>query len=87
MRFKSEKLGKEEEELETRELISVMYLASLDWHSVLQNKFDGLLTRDWKFQEKSLRDLRDFQESLPEYVGEDRPERRDAKKKKRNRQT
>src|SRR4051812_22053062 len=42
MRFKSEKLGKLSEEVKNKEIISVLYLASVDWVSVLQNKFDGL---------------------------------------------
>ena len=73
-------------ERKKRELISVGVLCAQDWVKFLGEKFGGLLRRSWQFQEHlSEETLADFKRDFPQYVGEDRPQRRERKKKRKER--
>ena len=71
MILSSAKSGTQSQELETRELIDVRFVASVDWYSALKTKFNSLLKRPWKFREH-LNDvqLERLKRELPEYAAE-----------------
>lgn len=81
MIFRSEKTSTSKEEIPNRELVSVQYLASQNWEKILSEKFDGLVTRAWRFQELlKPATLARFKKDFPHYVGADDPERRKERK-------
>lgn len=80
----SQNTGTEEEEAPNTILMSVCLLSSKDWHSFLDSQFQALLSRTWQFKEKlKKKTLAKFYRDFPTYVGEDRPERREHKKKRK----
>jgi hypothetical protein len=65
-------------------LMSVRLLSAFQWSSFLDKQFDSLLSRKWQFKEKLKKKTLDkFYRDFPSYVGEDRPERRENKKKRK----
>lgn len=81
--YQSKNTGTEEEEAPKSVLYSVRLLTSVDWMTVLSKKFQGLLSRNWQFQEKlKPATLERLKDELPQYVGADRPQRRKTKKRK-----
>ena len=85
MRFRSNNTGTKDSEVETLELVDVGYVASIDWVSVLNEKFQSLSLREWKFKEH-LKDetVQRFETKFPEYVGHPRPKPpRESKSRKR----
>jgi len=82
-RVSSQNTGKEEEEAPKSVLMGVCLLSSKDWWTFLDEQFEGLLSRTWHFKEKLRQKTLDkFYRDFPSYVGEDRPERRERKKKR-----
>lgn len=80
--FSRNSATKEEEESKSL-LMGVFLLSSFNWGTFLSNQFDGLLSRNWQFKEKLRKSTLDkFYEEFPKYVGEDRPKRRENKKRK-----
>jgi hypothetical protein len=80
----SKNTGTEEEEAPNSVLMSVCLLSSKDWSSFLDKQFESLLSRKWQFKEKLKKKTLDkFCREFPSYVGEDRPERRENKKKRK----
>lgn len=81
--YKSKNTGTLEEEAPKSVLYSVKLLTSLNWMSLLSKKFQGLLARNWQFQERLKPEtLEKLREVLPQYVGADRPQRRKTTKRK-----
>lgn len=74
----------EEEEAPASCLMGVVLLSSKDWRTYLKEQFEALLSRTWQFKEKlKNKTLDKFYRDFPKYVGEDRPERRENKKKRK----
>jgi hypothetical protein len=74
----------ETEEAPNSVLMSVVLLSSKRWQTYLDEHFEGLLSRKWQFKEKLKEDtLERFYTEFPNYVGEDRPERRENKRKRK----
>ena len=86
MILSSAKSGTQSQELETRELIDVRFVASVDWYSALKTKFNSLLKRPWKFREH-LNDvqLERVKRELPEYAVEAPVEEKKSSKKTKKR--
>ena len=80
----SKNTGKEEEEAPKSVLMSVCLLSSKDWQTYLDQQFEAPLSRTWQFKGKLRKKTLDkFYRNFPRYVGQDRPERRENKKKRR----
>ncbi len=74
----------EEDEAPSSCLMGVVLLSSKDWRTYLNKQFDDLLSRTWQFREKLKKKTLDkFYRDFPNYVGEDRPKRRENKRKRK----
>lgn len=81
MTFRSSRTSVANEEVPRRELVDVQYLATVNWEDILSEKFDGLLTRTWRFKELlKEKTLERFEKNFRHYKGEDEPQRRQERK-------
>lgn len=81
MKFSTVKLATAALELDSLELIDVRYMASENWEVILSEKFNGLMTRGWRFKELLKPEtIERFRQDFPHYLGEDDPGRRAERK-------